>query len=57
MNAPIKIGNERSNTCAVSMLKKGEQIEMKGILNLVYPGDTFYWGTVEGDLQKCLPQH
>jgi len=53
-NAPIVIRDKSYKGCPVHVLKQGDQIELNGILKLVYAGDTFYWGTVGGNLQACL---
>jgi hypothetical protein len=56
LSAPIVIGRKRTKTCPVRVPREGEKIELNGVLTLVYAGDTFYWGTVGGNLQECLPQ-
>jgi len=45
--APIVTRQKSKWSCSVRTLEKGEKIELNGILQLVYAGDTFYWGTLE----------
>jgi hypothetical protein len=40
-------------SCPVRTLAQGEDIELNGVLELTYAGDTFYWGTVGGNLSDC----
>jgi hypothetical protein len=55
MHAPIVVGQQSTWACTVRTLSQGDKIELNGILRLQYAGDTFYWGTVGGDLQQCNP--
>lgn len=54
LHAPLVIDKKTSRwSCPVRTLAQGEDIELNGVLELTYAGDTFYWGTVGGDLSSC----
>ena len=39
--------------CAIRTLKSGDAVRFTGIIDVIGPGDTYYWGAVEGEPQKC----
>jgi Caspase domain len=40
-------------TCVVDTLASSSTVTLSGILEIAYAGDTFYWGTLAGDVKGC----
>ena len=57
LHAPIVTSKTDSRwSCPVRTLAQGDEIELNGLLELTYARDTFYWGTVGGNLNQCKPK-